>query len=216
MDAPRRTLYCDDALVWMASEVGRAALADASVITSLPDLSELGGLGVDAWARWFEDAALAVLRATPAHGVAIFFQSDIRHGGRWIDKGALVQRAADRAGQSLLFHKIVCRLPPGTPSQGRATYAHLVAYASTPRPTPKRPMPDVLPDGGHKPGQKSMGVNACALACRFVLDETETRTIVDPFCGWGTVLAVANQLGLDAVGVDRSSRMCKKAQLLAL
>ena len=53
-------------------------------------------------------------------------------------------------------------------------------------------------------------------ACRFVLDETTTRTIVDPFCGWGTVLAVANALGLDAVGVDVSARMCKRARQLTV
>ena len=53
----------------------------------------------------------------------------------------------------------------------------------------------MLPDGGFQPGAKAMGVLACVDACRFVLDETTTRTIVDPFCGWGTVLAVANALG---------------------
>ena len=61
-----------------------------------------------------------------------------------------------------------------------------------------------------------MGVLACVDACRFVLNETTTRTIVDPFCGWGTVLAVANALGLDAVGVDLSARMCKRARRLTI
>jgi DNA modification methylase len=57
---------------------------------------------------------------------------------------------------------------------------------------------------------------ACRDACRFVIDETTTRTIVDPFCGWGTVLAVANAMGLDAVGVDVSARMCKRARRLTV
>jgi tRNA G10 N-methylase Trm11 len=39
---------------------------------------------------------------------------------------------------------------------------------------------------------------------------------VDPFCGWGTVLAVANALGMDAVGVDLSARMCRRARVLDL
>ena len=72
------------------------------------------------------------------------------------------------------------------------------------------------PDGGFQPGAKSMGVLACLDACRFVLNETPTRTIVDPFCGWGTVLAVANSLGLDAIGVDLSARMCKRARRLTV
>jgi tRNA G10 N-methylase Trm11 len=53
-------------------------------------------------------------------------------------------------------------------------------------------------------------------ACRFVLNETSTRTIVDPFCGWGTVLAVANARGMDAIGVDLSARMCKRARRLSV
>ncbi|HUS68389.1 MAG TPA: DNA methyltransferase, partial [Kofleriaceae bacterium] len=80
----------------------------------------------------------------------------------------------------------------------------------------KRASADVIADGGHKPGPKAMGVNACLEACRFVRAETPTRTVVDPFCGFGTVLAVANALGLDAVGVDHSVRMCRKARTLTI
>ena len=61
-----------------------------------------------------------------------------------------------------------------------------------------------------------MGVRACVEACRFVIAETATRTVVDPFCGFGTVLAVANALGLDAVGVDFSVRMCRRAEALEI
>ena len=42
------------------------------------------------------------------------------------------------------------------------------------------------------------------------------RTIVDPFCGYGTVLAVANALGMGAIGVDLSARMCKRARRLSV
>ena len=61
-----------------------------------------------------------------------------------------------------------------------------------------------------------MGTLGCCDACLEVVRTTATRTIVDPFCGFGTVLAVANQLGLDSVGVDLSARMCRKARGLAL
>ncbi len=66
------------------------------------------------------------------------------------------------------------------------------------------------------PGTKAMGVRACLDACRFVRDQTPTRTVVDPFCGWGTALAVANALGLDAIGVDLSARMCRRARALEI
>jgi hypothetical protein len=117
---------------------------------------------------------------------------------------------------ALLFHKIVCRKPPGTLTRGRASYSHLLGFARVLRPTLRNATPDVLPDGGFQPGVKSMGVLACVDACRFVIAETTTRTVVDPFCGWGTVLAVANALGLDAIGVDVSARMCKRARRLTV
>ena len=52
-------------------------------------------------------------------------------------------------------------------------------------------------------------------ACRFVLAQTGTRTVVDPFCGHGTVLAVANELGLGAIGVEIGRKRAKQAQRLS-
>jgi hypothetical protein len=207
-----RIVHNADAIAWLQAQ---GKLVGASLITSLPDVSELPRLGLDGWRRWFEDAAALVMACTADEGVAIFFQSDIKHGGLWIDKGALVSRAAERTDMSLLFHKIVCRKPPGTSTFGRATYAHMLGFAHGPR-GGKQARVDVLPDGGFKPGPKSMGVKACLDACQFVKCETTTRTVVDPFCGWGTVLAVANALGLDAVGVDIAPRMCGRARKLEI
>ena len=211
-NAPRRIVHHADAVAWLAAQ-GR--IAGASVVTSLPDVSEAPGLGLDGWRRWFVGAAAAAMNATADDGVAIFFQSDIRRHGAWIDKGALVAAAADDARMTLLFHKIVCRVPPGSATSGRAGYAHLLGYARGVRP-PRGASADVLPDGGFVPGPRAMGVNACLAACEVVRRDTPTRTVVDPFCGWGTVLAVANAVGLDAVGVDLSARMCKKARTLEL
>jgi hypothetical protein len=210
---PSRVVHHAEAVAWLRA---RGRLDGCSVVTSLPDVSEIPALDLAAWARWFEDAAALVVDSVADEGVAVFFQSDIKRGGAWIDKGALVQRAAERAGARLLFHKIVCRKPPGTVTFGRAAYSHLLAYSRGVRPRPERATADVLPDAGFMPGTKAMGVAACVDACRFVQRETATRTVVDPFCGYGTVLAVANALGLDAVGVDLSARMCKKARTLAL
>ncbi|HVR03457.1 MAG TPA: SAM-dependent methyltransferase [Polyangia bacterium] len=211
--APSRVVHHGEAVEWLRA---RGRLDGCSVVTSLPDVSEVPALDLAAWTRWFEDTALLVIDAVPDGGVAVFFQSDIKRGGAWIDKGALVQRAAERAGAALLFHKIVCRKPPGAVTFGRAGYSHLLAYSRGVRPRPERATADVVADAGFMPGTKAMGVNACLDACRFVLRETTTRTVIDPFCGYGTVLAVANALGLAAVGVDLSARMCRKARALAL
>lgn len=209
----QRMIHQAEAVAWLKE---RGTLAGASVVTSLPDVSELPQLGFDGWCRWFEDAAAVIMGSVPTEGVAIFFQSDIRHAGHWVDKGAMVARGAERAGGHLLFHRIVCRHPAGTLSSGRATYSHLLGFASAARPPSGHPRADVIPDAGFVPGKKAMGVNACLAACQFVLQDTPTRAIVDPFCGWGTVLAVANALGMDSVGVDLSSRMCRRARALDL
>jgi hypothetical protein len=212
--APRgRSVFHADALPWLRAH---APLPGASIVTSLPDVSEVPALGLEGWQRWFAEAAAAIVGAVGDQGAAIFFQSDVRHGGLWIDKGALVIRAAEDAGARLLFHKIVCRKPPGTVTIGRASYSHLLGFARVLRPSLRSCTADVLADAGFMPGRKSMGVAACVDACRFVLAETATRTIVDPFCGYGTVLAVANALGLDAIGVDLSARMCRRAQTLRI
>jgi hypothetical protein len=210
---PSRVVHHAEAIDWLGRQ-GR--LVAASVVTSLPDRSELPHLGLPGWRRWFEDAAALVMNSVCDDGVAIFFQSDVKHDGWWIDKGALVGRAAERAGMGLLFHRIVCRRPAGTLTFGRASYSHLLGFARTPRPSPRHPAADVLPDAGFVPGRKAMGVKACLDACRYVCSATTTRIVVDPFCGWGTVLAVANALGLDAVGVDHSARQCRRARALTI
>jgi hypothetical protein len=209
----RREVHCADALEWLRDN---PAAPGTSVVTSLPDMSELPELGFEGWRAWFLQAARAVIAWVPSDGVAIFFQSDVRHGGAWIDKGYLVQRAAEDLGASTVFHKIVCRHPPGTITHGRAAYSHLVCFTPGGRDAPSRPGPDVLADAGFKPSTKSMGVEACRLALRFVLDETPARRVIDPFCGQGTLLAVANAMGLDAVGVDKSQRACRAARKLDL
>lgn len=207
-----RNIVQAEALAWMATN---PADPNVSVVTSLPDLSELP-LDFDAWRGWFIDAARAVLRWVPRSGVAIFYQSDIRIRGRWIDKSYLVMRAAEEEHAELVWHKIVCRKPPGTIALGRPSYSHMLCFSREPPALPLRPGPDVLPDAGHAPWSKAMGTSACSLACRYLRDETTTRTVADPFCGRGTVLAVANAMGFDAIGIDVSAKRCRAARRLSI
>jgi hypothetical protein len=187
-----------------------------SVVTSLPDLSERSDLDFEGWKAWFVLCARRVIAWTPPQGVAIFFQSDIRHEDALVDKSHLVMRAAEEESASLLWHKIVCRRPPGTISFGRPSWSHMLCIAHAPRPTPKRPGPDVLPDAGSMPWSRAMGVRACEVACAYLRDEVLARVVVDPFCGRGTVLAVANAMGLDAVGVELSAKRCRAARALTV
>lgn len=202
-----------DALEWLARH---PADPGTSVVTSLPDVSELADYDFEAWRRWFVTAAAAVLAWVPDGGMAIFFQTDVLHRGIWVDKSFLVLSAAETTLHHLVWHKIVCRTAPGTAKPGRPGYSHLLCFSREARPAFRHPLPDVLPQAGFEPSQKAMGVDACALAVRCVLAETAGHIVADPFCGQGTALAVANAFGLDALGIDRSARCCRAARTLSV
>lgn len=208
---PTRLVIQAEARAWLREHP--AEPTDA-IITSLPDVSELPelGPGLEGWQSWFVDTAAQLLRWTAEGMPCLFFQSDIRHHGRWIDKAYLIQKAGEQVGATLVFHKIVCRHAPGTLTQGRASYSHLLALTRGEPLVPKKPSADVLPDAGAMPWSRAMGARACEAACRFLLAETAARRVVDPFCGKGSVLAVANSLGLDALGVEISGKRCRAAR----
>lgn len=212
---PQRRVIQAEAIAYLESH---PAPPLTSVITSLPDVSETPALGLDAWRTWFVDAVTRVVRWVPEGGVAIFFQSDIRHGDALLDKSYLVFRGAEDAGALPVWHKIVCRKPPGTLAFGRPTYSHMICL-ERPRRTKvrwKSPGPDVIPEAGFMPWSRAMGALACRVALEFVRDNTRTELVVDPFCGHGTVLAVANVMGFDALGVDLGAKRCRAARALTL
>jgi hypothetical protein len=206
-----RVVHQAEALAWL-KEQGK--LTDCSFITSLPDYSEFSQKTLADWKLWFVDAAAQVMSSCPDDGVAIFYQTDIKHEGTWVDKAYLVQKAAERVGFEQLWHKIVCKAQAGKATFGRPGYAHLLCFSKSLRAEVAKSVADVLPEAGEVTWTRGMGVYACALACRFILSHTHTRTVVDPFCGHGTALAVANELGLHAIGVELGGKRAEKARAL--
>ncbi len=210
--SPQREVHCADAIPWMQA---RGRMAGACAVTSLPDVSEVG-LALPAWREWFLAAVQLVVAAVPDDSAAIFFQSDIKRDGCWIDKGALVMSAAKAAGARVLFHKLICRRPPGTLTLGRPGYTHMIAVSRTLRCPDVLPIPDIITDAGRQPWVRAMGVRAAAHAVRFARDQAGAKIIFDPFCGVGTVLAVANRLGLDALGVEKAKKRCEQSRQLVV
>jgi hypothetical protein len=215
--SPRREVAWADALPWMRA---RGRIEGACAVTSLPDVSEVS-LSLPAWRAWFAEAAELVIEAVPDASAALFFQSDIKRDGEWIDKGQLVLRAAETAGAWVLFHKIVCRRPPGTLTGGRPGFTHLIAVSRALRCPDVLPIPDVIVDAGPQKWVRAMGVRAAAHAVRFARDQVagslgRAPVVFDPFCGVGTVLAVANALGLDALGVEKARKRAEQARALTV
>ena len=208
----QRVIHAGDGIAWVRANAPLPA--DHSIVTSLPDSSEVPALGFEGWRRWFSETSELLCSAVAPSAAAIFFQTDVKRDGTWVDKAFLVQRGADAAGVAQLWHKVVCRAPAGTATFGRPAYAHLLCFSKGLRLEPKHSTADVLPRLGEMTWARAMGVEACVAAVKFLAQHAGARTIVDPFCGLGTALAVANAMGLDGVGVELSAKRAEKARKL--
>lgn len=204
-----RCVYCEDAVQWLQE---RPVLAGCSLVASLPDVSEFPSFSLDEWKSWFTSTVRLVLSRTPDRGVAVFYQTDIRLNGLWIDKAFLCQKAAENEGSQLLWHKVVCRFRPGNSSTGRPAYTHLLCFSRALRSDFAKPRIDVLPESGDKTWVRGMGFEACRIIGEYITNETDTRTLVHPFCGQGSMLAVAEKLGLNAIGIERSPKRAELAR----
>ena len=211
--SPERQVFQAEARQWLTDHPGTKGM---SVITSLPDLSEMSNTSISSWKQWFVATARQIIGWIPEDGVAIFYQSDIRINGFLINKAFLIMLAAEEANSSLLWHKIVCRKPPGTVAMGRPSYSHMLCVSRGLAPKNEFLGADVLATAGEMIWSRAMGLSACEVACRYLRDATSTSTVVDPFCGKGSALAVANKLGFDAIGVDLSRSRCRSARNLVL
>lgn len=207
-----RTVHHGDAIDWLRA---RGPTPGWSIVTSLPDVSEIGA-SLDAWRAWFDAAAAACLGVVPDDGVAVFFQTDLRRDGVVVDKADRVARVAEARGWSLVLSKVVCRVPPGATTYGRPAFTRFVAFARRPLARPSS-IPDVIVDAGRKTWTRAVGVRAVAHGVRFARAASpSTTTIVDPFCGVGTFLAVAEALGLDAIGVEKHGKRATASRALVV
>lgn len=209
-----RIVHCEDAVVWLTNS---PVLEGCSLIASMPDISEFHGFTLAAWKEWFTNTASLVLSRTPDDGVTVFYQSDIKVDGAWVDKGYLCQKAAEALGHELLWHKIVCRVQPGKSTFGRPAYTHVLCFSKGVRIHDLgSSTPDVIPETGEKTWERGMGLEACLMIGKFISEHTQTKTLVHPFCGQGAMLAVANGLGLSGIGIERSPKRAELARVLTV
>lgn len=205
---PTREVVHGDALPWLAEHPSAPA---CSILASMPDVAELG-LPLDRWAEFFAEAARLALLATPPEGLTIFYQTDGKLDGRWVSKATLVLGAAASLGVPVLWHKIVCRHPPGKMLTGRPGFSHLIAFSRLGHVPANSSTPDVLPDQGTMTWSHSMGTRAAEEAMRAIrVAAPTTQTVIVPFCGIGTALAVANDFGFHAIGIERNKKRATRA-----
>ncbi|KAK3249206.1 hypothetical protein CYMTET_41357 [Cymbomonas tetramitiformis] len=125
--AVTRWVHCCDALAWIKSQTAFTE----QVITSLPDICELPDCGnsVHIYCEWFKETCEIILQKSAPSAIVIFYQSDFKRDGIWVDKSHLCNVAAERAQSKLLWHKIVCINAPGSSRFGRPTYTHMLAFS---------------------------------------------------------------------------------------
>ncbi|HXH76613.1 MAG TPA: hypothetical protein VNJ08_16700 [Bacteriovoracaceae bacterium] len=208
-----RIVLCEDALVWLE---GHEALAGSSLVASMPDISEFGHLSLPEWKDWFIRTASLILSRCPDDGVTIFYQSDIKVEGEWVDKGYLCQKAAEALGFKLLWHKIICRAPAGTITMGRPAYSHILCFSKSLKADMSKSSADVIPDMGDKAWERGMGLTACLMIAKFIKEQTPSSLVINPFCGHGSMLAAANAFELKAVGIERSPKRAESANKLTV
>ncbi|MBL8915539.1 MAG: SAM-dependent methyltransferase [Archangium sp.] len=208
---PQREVHVGDGVAWLT----KANFDDThAIVTSLPDSSELPALGFDGWRKWFVETSALICSRVSQGGVAIFYQTDVKRDGAWVDKGYLVSRGAEDAKSACLWHKVICRAPAGTITFGRPAYAHVLCFSRGLRLEKAQAFADVIPRLGEMTWARAMGREACDAIAQFLVKHTKTKTVVDPFCGLGTMLAAANDHGLSAIGVELSAKRAAKAKEL--
>lgn len=206
---PDKTIVQRDVLEWLAETTLHEHQA---IVASIPDSAELPNQALEPWREWFSLVAKCVIEKAHPRSLLLFYQSDVRHAGTWIDKSFMVQEAAKAQGAALLAHRIVCRLPAGTVSFGRSSYSHLLVFSKELRNTQKHGYSDVIPEGGPAAWVRGIGLHSCEAIVRAIKQETTATTLVHLFCGKGLLLEVARAQGLHTIGVDLSKKQCRHAQ----
>lgn len=207
----KRSVFCEDAVQWLET---REVQSDCSLVSSMPDISEFPGSSLGDWKNWFVNTASLILSKTAPEGVTIFYQSDIKFEGTWVDKGYLCQKAAEALGHALLWHKIICRSPAGIATFGRPAYSHMLCFSKKLKVDISKSTADVIPDLGDKTWQRGMGLEACLMAAKFIAEQTPSKIMINPFCGEGSMLAAASVYGFEGIGIERSPKRAEKARRL--
>jgi hypothetical protein len=202
---PSRKVFCQDALQWLVKNKEITC-----IITSVPEMDELK-LDIKEYESFFRNAAKLIFEAITDDGYAIFLQTDRKHHG-WIDKGFWITDEAMKLGFHTVWKKIALTRDVGKADLFRPTYSNMLCF------TRKGKVGKVLPDvitAGEKTYTHAFGIEAVTLCVQYAKDQG-IKTIVDPFCGSGTTLAVANQMGLDAIGVEIDKKYCEMSRKLVL
>jgi len=97
------------------------------------------------------------------------------------------------------------------------TFSHLLAFSGPRGGVTARAercsIPDVF-DRGDMVWARATGFVAAQKVCQWLQHELLVSSILDPFCGSGTILAAANHTGLAAIGVEINAKRARHALVM--
>jgi hypothetical protein len=219
----RYEIICQDAVKWLNNQTE----LEGFVVTSLPDYTEMPHFTIDEWKQWFQDTVTLILDKLPEGASCIFYQTDVkimireREGTEdkkrvvceeYIDKSHLCMLGAAKSKNvKMLWHKLFLMTYVGVVKFARPNFSHMLCFGKNTNDKLERfPLPDVL-DRGDMIYPKATGINACMLAMTYCKN-AGAKTIIDPFCGKGSILLAANYMGMDAIGIDIGTTRCREAK----
>tara|TARA_R110000824_G_scaffold18775_1_gene73760 strand:+ start:1157 stop:1789 length:633 start_codon:yes stop_codon:yes gene_type:complete len=176
------------------------------VFTSPPDAEEIEKTLED-WEIWFRNAISLCFKSSL--GPVVFYVTDRKSGGRIHSKAGLIFSEAAKCGSIPAWHKICLRRDVGQIDIHRPTFTHLLAFNGL----PGKASSDVI-QRGKTVYKNGTGLVAARVGVEWIKKQAES--ITDPFCGQGTIIAVAEALGVRAIGIDIDEMQCKKARQLYL
>jgi hypothetical protein len=200
-----RQIFCKDAIAWLKTQKNLDC-----IVTSVPEMEEVH-LSKDKYVVFLKDAAKLCMEAVKDTGYVIFLQTDRKQKG-WIDKSYIISDAACELKIPMIWHKIALRQNVGTSGLFRPTFSHMLCYSKKGKVGPV--FPDVI-ERGSVTYENAFGMDAVTAVLEYVKKQG-AKTVVDPFVGSGTTVALANKMGLKGVGVDIDPKQCKKAEQLTL
>lgn len=166
--------------------------------------------------KWFIHAINLIFDKLVEGQCVIFTQTDgkiLSNEGNviyWMDKSYLCISEAEKYNCTLLWHKIAIDSEAEISSH-RPCYTHLLCFGkSFTFHTSKFLTPDVI-DRGLMTWEKATGLEACILCLAFLRYVVNTTSVLNPFCGKGTILAVANYFGLESIGIEVMPKRARKA-----
>ena len=181
----------------------------ANVITGLPDLDETD-MTMSQYAKFFNDIVSKIFEKLNRLGYAIFIQTDRKYQGSWLDKSYMLSNIALSFGCKMVWHKIVLQREVGRINLHRPGYSHMVCYTYDGKPGVA--FADVVPVST-KLYKNGTPIGAANAAVNFIKQNNKgDTTIVDPFVGKGTIVAIANNYGLNAIGIDIDPKQAALAQ----